>query len=174
MKSINFNTGERTYIVNEDESKVIRINLSDINLMKRINETQKQIQHLSEKYRDTKKPSFEEIKDINHEIRRIFNYAFGTDICTPAFGDANVMSPVDGKPLFQVFFDAFLPVLREDLKTVAPKKMEIKPEVQKYLDKPEITVSKPIAAFAQPYSQGLDVSTLSKEQKAALIAQLLS
>ena len=161
MKSINFNTGVRTYIVNEDESKVISINLSDIDLMGRIKEAQGQIQQLSEKYRSTEKPTFEEIKDINCEIRRVLNYTFGTDICTPAFGDANVMAPVDGKPLFHAFFDAFLPVLKEDLKAVAPKKMEVKPEVQRYLDKPEITTSKPIAA-------------LSKEQKAALIAQLLS
>ncbi|MBQ8298025.1 MAG: hypothetical protein IJX77_09620 [Ruminococcus sp.] len=176
MKSINFSTGIREYKINEDESRVIRINLSDLNMGSRIEEMKEKINALDQKYGSIKKPTSKQLAEMDSSIRSIIDYAFGTDVCTPAFGEVNVMSPVEGTPLFRKFFEAFLPALKADVNAMKIKKPEIRPEVQKYLEKPQISSVQPIAALAQPCSQpaGIDISSLTKEQKTALLAQLIS
>lgn len=161
MKSINFSTGIREYAVNGDESNTIRVNLSDLNIMKRAEEAMKNASELQEKYGGIKKPTPEQLADMDTEIRRQFNYAFGTDICTPAFGEMNCLSPVgEGKPLFEAFFDAFLPLIKEDISAMKPKNNAPRPEVQKYL--PDDTKTEP------------DIDNMTKEEKNALLAKLLS
>lgn len=176
MRSINFSTGTREYKINEDDSRVIRINLSDLNMASRMDEMQSRIDALTQKYSGIKKPAPEQLAEMDSSIRSIINYAFGTDICTPAFGEVNVMSPVEGVPLFRKFFEAFLPVLKADVNAMKLEKPEVRPEVNKYLEKPQISSTQPLVALAQPYSQdtGLDISSLTREQKNALLAQLIS
>ncbi len=167
MQSINFDTGIKKYAVNGDENNVININVSDVNIIKRFRESLPKIEKLREKYSSE---TVEDVIEADAEIRILLNEAFGTDICTPAFGSTNCLSMVNGVPLFERFFTAFMPILEADIKANAPKtakQPEIRPEVKKYIEP-----VKPVAALAQPY--GIDVSTLTKEQKSALLAQLIS
>ena len=60
--------------------------------------------------------------------------------------------------LFQTFFEAFIPVLKEDIESIRPKRSQPRPEVQKYL---------------KPSTPAPDLSKLTPE-KLALIEQLLS
>lgn len=40
MQSINFNTGYKEYAINGDDSKTIRVNISDLNIPARVDEVQ--------------------------------------------------------------------------------------------------------------------------------------
>lgn len=163
MRSINFSTGIREYAVNGDENNTIRVNLSDLNIMKRAEEAMENAAAMQEKYSGIKTPASEQLAEMDAEIRKQFNYAFGTDICTPAFGQMNCLSPVgDGKPLFQAFFEAFLPLIKEDIAAMKPQKNELRPEVQKYLES------------EGERTDGIDIDSLTKEQKNALLEKLLS
>lgn len=152
MKSISFDEGYREYKLNGDDSRVIRIQITDPNLYSRIEQGMKKAESLIGKYNDA--PEYEELAQFDAEIKSILNEAFGTDICGPAFGSANVLTPTsDGKTLLiYAFFEAFMPALEEDLKNLQASmaKQEVRPEVKKYLD----------------------VSTLTEEEKQALREQL--
>lgn len=114
----------------------------------------------------------EEIVPAEAEMRSLLNEAFGTDICTPAFGSDSMFTVTkSGKYLFEEFFDAFMPELEKDIRAMQIKTPELRSEVKKYISSPV----KPIAGLSQPYSGGLpDVSRLSPEQKKQLAMQLLS
>lgn len=114
MKSINFNSGIKTYAVNGDESNVIKVNISDINIAQRIKETEEKIDKIGVEIDNG--VTAEQLSAYDKEIKDLINYTFGTDICTPAFGNANVFSITEeGKFLFEAFFEAFVPIITEDI-----------------------------------------------------------
>ena len=168
MKSINFDEGYKEYDINGDETRVIRLRIADPNLVPRFEAASSRIDELQKKYVEA---TPENMIAVDKELRDILNEVFQTDVCTPAFGNAAVMSLTSsGKPLYQTFLEAFIPVVRQDIEAAsmtakinAPKPSE---HVQKYLDKPAIAG---MTAPALP-----DVSGLTPEQKAALLAQLQS
>lgn len=176
MKSINFNEGYKEYAINGDENRVIRIRVADFNLPKRIESAKKTIDDLIVKYQGNSSPS--DMAEFDKEIREVINTAFGTDVCTPAFGAANVCTLVgDGEMLFIAFFEAFMPLIEADLKamdiTKKIGKPEVRPEVKKYIE--SRPAAKPVAGLADPYGTAMpDVSGLTPEQKKELIAQLLT
>lgn len=124
MKSINFKNSFREYAVNGDESKVIRVKINP--------DMPEKIQNaLSEIERFRVEINEKNITEMGEKLCKIFNDAFGTDICTPAFDGENPFSLVeDGKFLFEAFFDVFMPVFLADLES-----LKIRPEVKKYLEK---------------------------------------
>ena len=176
MKNISFDEGFREYKLNGDDSRVIRIRLTDPNLYDRIEKSMGKIEELANKYKGQNNPEL--IPKLNVDVRSFINEAFGSDICTPAFGTASPFTVLEGnKLLFEAFFDSFLPVLKEDMKAVTASikaSAQIRPEVQKYLEPVSVApISKPIAALAKPAVALPDVSGLTDEQKRQLIAQLI-
>ena len=160
MKSINFDEGYREYKLNEDDSRVIRIRITDANLYSRIEKAMERTNELISKYKT---------RPFDSNVRTIINDAFGSDICTPAFGTASLMTPLpDGKLLLFSFFDAFLPVLKADVDalkmTMKIKQPEVRPEVQKYIE--PVTV----APMMNPVFP--DISRLTPEQREFLKQQL--
>lgn len=167
MKSINFDEGYREYKLNEDDSRVIRIRITDANLVSRIEKSMERTNELISKYKN--RPNALQLAEFDSNVRTIINDAFGSDICTPAFGTASLMTPLpDGKLLLFSFFDAFLPVLKADMEamklTMKIKQPEVRPEVQKYLE--PVTVA-PMAKPVLP-----DISGLTPEQR-ELLKQML-
>lgn len=176
MKNISFDEGYREFKLNGDDSRVIRIRLSDPNLLNRIQNAMDRIDELAEKYKGQKDPEL--IPELNEDVKNFINDAFGSDICTPAFGSASPFTVLpDGQFLFSAFFDAFLPVLKEDMKIVAKSlkaNKQVRKEVQKYLEPVSVApMSAPIAGLAKPPVALPDVSGLTDEQKRQLIAQLI-
>lgn len=125
-----------------------------------------------------KKVTPEELGSAENEMRNLFNEAFGTDICTPAFGDMSIFAITNsGKLLFTEFFDVFLPELEKDLRalgmTAKVNKPSVSPKTKKYLS--DIPAVKPVAGLSKPYGDALpDISNLSSEQRKLLAIQLLS
>lgn len=176
MKSINFNSGIREYAINGDESNVIRVPL-DLNIMDRMVRIGSEVAEIAKQYA-SKKPTPADFAQFDARVREKLNEAFGTDICTPAFGNINCLSPVDadGTMLFQAFFDAFLPQFKADLEAAFPKQQKaaaptISPKAQQYIS--TAPSAAPVAALANPYGNVPDVSGMSKEQKLQLMAQLM-
>lgn len=158
MKSINFDEGYREYKLNGDVDRIVRIQITDPNLMGRITAAMDKTNELIEKYKG--QPDATQLAEFDADIKAVLNEAFGTDICSAAFGSTSVMTPVaGGKLLLFAFFDAFIPALEEDLKALQAEMQteKVRPEVQKYLE-----------PAALP-----DVSGLTPEQKRELMAQLI-
>lgn len=175
MKSINFDEGYKNYAVNGDEKRIVRVRVTDINLLKRVEAALTEIESLKGKY--SGRPDKNTLLDFDKNVRDLIDKAFDSEICAPAFGDANICAPVSGgKLLFESFFEAFMPMLKADLSAaVMNKKLnppELRPEVRKYVEDPVIS---PVAGLAEPYKPMLpDVSRLTPEEKRSLIAQLIT
>lgn len=175
MKSINFDEGYKTYAINGDESRTIKIRIGDLNLKNRLESALTEIEALKDKY--IGKADENTISEIDSSVRKIIDKAFDSEVCTNVFGNASVFTlRNDGKPLFEVFFESLLPVLESDINTIGINKKvrqpELRPEVQKYIADTETA---PIAGLAEPYKPVLpDVSKLTPDEKRALIAQLIT
>ena len=176
MKSINFSTGVKEYAINGNEDNPVRINVTDINLKKRIDAAESKFNEIAKRFGE-KAPSIDEAIETDAEIRKILADVFGADICTAAFGDMNCFSLAGDEPVIVAFLKAFMPVIKADIEAAMQTRApEIRPEVKEYIKpvKPAaMPAVKPIAGLAQPFSAA-DPGALTKEQKAALIAQLLS
>lgn len=112
--NISFATNEKEYIINGDENRVIRVNVADVNIFKRYEEASEKIEALKNVPRTP-----EGLAELDRQVREQLNYTFGIDICTAAFGDVNLLSPVEGgKMLFEAFLEAFLPQYKKDAESV--------------------------------------------------------
>ena len=153
MKDIVFDEGFKEYRINNDDNRIIKLRIGDPNLLSRLKTAYEEIKALESDF--SKSDTEVQIAEVDKRFREIFNAAFDTDICTPAFGGANPLTAVGNKRLYEVFFDAFLPLIEEDITAAAQK---LRPEVQKYLPDEGIP----------------DISGLDEQQKKALLAQLTS
>lgn len=161
MKSINYGTGYKTYALNGDENNVIKINVSDINILKRAKEVQSFIDSLGDI-----QPTPEKLTELDAVLREKIDYVFGSDVSEAAFGATNCFSLLDdGRFLFQAFLEALLPVIADDIKKSGAK---ISGNAQKYIKK---SPKKPLSAV-QKASDKIDLNNLTEEQKALLSAVL--
>ena len=134
MQSINFNTGSKEYAINGDDSNTIRINVSDINIMTRINEVQEKLDSIGEKLTENGTPTPELLSECDREIKQQIDYAFGSNVSQAVFGCVNCLSPVDGgKLLFEAFMDAFIPLVAGDIKArTDAQRTRVSSETDKY------------------------------------------
>ncbi len=166
MKSIKFNTGVKTYVLNDDESNTIQINVTDVNIASRLKKCQKQIDEIGAELQEMKNPTPEQLSEYDERIKKLLDFAFGADISSHAFGDASCLSPLpDGSLLLFSFMDAFVPAVLEDIKRAGSGfKSQNRAKIEKYtanLDEPE----------AEPKankSDSFDLSQLNEKQLAFL------
>lgn len=129
MKSINFDTGWKSYIVNDDESAIARINVSDLNLRDRISGFLADMEQIRKEYEGKENSTPDDLKKLDKPMREKLNEAFGCDISTPAFGAVNCMSILtSGKTVMQSFLEALTPIIMQDVEEYRQKL------VGKYLD----------------------------------------
>lgn len=127
MESINFNTGLKEFAVNGDESRIIRFNPSDINILKRFEESESKFEALQSEFEKTADPTAEMLVEGDKKIRDIINDIFGNDVCTPAFGTTNCLSPTANGFLFVEFVEAMKNLVENEVKaTVQASQIELK------------------------------------------------
>lgn len=116
MQSINFDTGYKIYTINGDENNVIRVNLADPNLRKRMETALSDIDAFKNSINsDTTLPEvYEKFDDL---VKSKIDFAFGEGTSKAVFGDLNCLTPVNdkGECVFETFFAAILPVIRSDI-----------------------------------------------------------
>lgn len=116
MQSINFDDGYKRYILNDDENKIIRVNVTDFNILDRYTKAQTDMQALIEEMQSDSEATPEKIASYDKRIRENINFIFGSDVCTAAFGTANCLSVVsNGSMLFESFLDALMPQVQADM-----------------------------------------------------------
>lgn len=135
MEKISFNSGYKTYCINDDENAVIRINTTDIHIIDRITQAKKKLNEIMSEYsaiNENDVTSDEAVKlmsEAEKKIREQINYVFGSDVCSAAFGITSCLSPVGGQPLFMNFLDAVLPIIEKD---VLAERNATSKNIQKY------------------------------------------
>lgn len=162
MQSINFDDGYKSYMINGDESKVIRINVTDLNTSKRFDEAVKAIEELMSEIRENDITE-ERFIEADRVIREQLDHVFGEGMCETVFGRTNLLSATEsGSLLIEGFLDALLPIVKADMEQAAAKS--------------RAHVEAKMAAYIEPVissdSELPDVSSLTDEQKKALLAEL--
>lgn len=124
MQSLNFNSGIREYAVNGDESRVIRICVTDMNLPKRISELESEIDRIRETYSDIAHPDAQQLYDLDREVRGIIDKAFGRGVSETAFGTVNCCSPVgENELLCTGFITALSAQIKADIEAAFPNRI---------------------------------------------------
>lgn len=171
MKSISFDDGFRSYAINGDESRVIRINVTDLNTKKRFDEA---LEVIDRKIDEIKAMGDDEKKlvEADRVIRGQLDHVFGEGTCETAFGKTNVLSAVSGgRLIIEGFLDALMPVIMADMKSAAAAaKVKLEEKTQKYIE--PVVLAKPPVVGMMP--QTVDVDSMTKEEKQALLARLLA
>lgn len=133
MNNLSFEVGYKEYSINGDESRILRINTSDMNIITRMNKAEKELQKIADKCNSaTADNAIETLSYLDNEVRKQINYVFDGDVSNIIFGNTNSISLAGGKPIFENFLEAVLPIIKEDIST-EQKKIERK--VSKYTSK---------------------------------------
>lgn len=127
MQNLKFDEGYKEFSINGDESKVIRFNPTDVAIIERFAQAEKNMTTYMEKIKDYK---IDESKDDLEKLRaeaeaqkeaRLFiceqvDYIFDNPVSLVVFGNQSPLSPVGGKLLFERFLDCVKPVIEADVK----------------------------------------------------------
>ena len=122
--NINFDDGVKTFEINNDPNRVIRFNPSDLNLLNRLIEAEKNIKELIKGAQEFKKNSkdtmalFDKLNDVEKECRKQFNFIFGEEYDLIVFGQQSIFSVSKGKTIMENFVDALIeevsPIIKEE------------------------------------------------------------
>lgn len=133
MNNLSFDVGYKEYSINGDESRILRISTSDMNIITRMDKAEKELQKIADKCKSTTADNaIEALSYLDNEVRKQINYVFDGDVSDIIFGNTNCISLAGGKPIFENFLEAVLPVIKEDIFT-EQKKIERK--ISKYTSK---------------------------------------
>lgn len=140
--NLNFNDGYQTIAINGDESRVLRINPTDINLINRLSSFEGELAKLRDNFKniDTKRldaikasPTFEAISDLGKDltsldnaVRELIDNIIGEGTCEIVFGKSSVLSPGgNGKPVCVNFVEALSNYIAEEFKKHSEKANKI-------------------------------------------------
>lgn len=164
MQSIDFNSGNyKEYAINGDENRVIRINVSDVGIITRIQDAMSKVDNIAEEVseREKNEDRTQLLKEYDQRAREMVNDIFGSDVCTAALGSVNVFSVAsNGKPVLVNFLEALVVVVQEIKSAQTAAQIKLEEKVEKYI----------APVVAQP---AVNVAELSDEDKKALLRELL-
>lgn len=126
--------------INNDENRVIRVDLADIGMIERINESYKKIEDFQKQNKDIKINSngslaegFEQYAEtlsmFNKLIREQIDYILDAKVSDIVFGNKNPLSTVKGVPLYARFIEALTPYIE---KIAKKEKIESEKKIAKY------------------------------------------
>lgn len=133
MKSLNFSDGRKEFCICGDESRIIRVNLTDDALIVRLEKAFDAIRDLVKEYTDLNDDEvLDKLEELQNKVREQINYAFDYDVCTPVFGRLSPFALVDGDMLVFRFFDAIMPEIEAAMEDYEKAKEASNKRVQKY------------------------------------------
>lgn len=150
MQSINFDDGLKSFAINGDESRVIRFNPSDPDLIVRYNKAHKMLKNVSSDKlskikldglgnirKDSLEMNFDEaahaLEETNGVIREALELMFNADVYDAVFGGQSPFASVgdgSGRFVFETFLEALKPILEDG---IAEYKAESEERMGKYL-----------------------------------------
>ena len=144
MQSLNFDEGIKSFAINGDESRVIRFNPADPDMMTRYYKAFQMLKEakgslLSDVNLDAEGKLSEEdklgegsraLEETNSLIRKAMNLMFNSDVYDTIFAGQSPFCIVRGKYLFEAFMDTLQPVLESEIEAYQKASMK---RMNKYL-----------------------------------------
>lgn len=131
-QSINFDEGYKTYEINGDPERVIRIDTSDYGLMERFRQAEKNLNTIARKYKslifapngspeDKTEAAITAMTEFDREIKQEIDRIFNSSVSEVVFGNASSLSTRNGVPLYERFMNAVIPIIKTDLEAEEKK-----------------------------------------------------
>ena len=144
MQSLNFDDGLKSFAINGDESRVIRFNPADPDLIIRYDKARKRIKEMStenlaavkldgsgnllSKEEDGYREAAQALEEVNQTIREALKDLFVSDVYDIVFmGTSPFAGTSDGGFVFEAFMEAVKPILENGIaeyRTASEKRME--------------------------------------------------
>lgn len=126
MESINFAKGYKEYVINGDESNILRVNLADQNIQKRAREVYTAIEDYKNSIASNGAKGANLLRiyeDFDELIKEKIDYTFGKGTAKAVFGDMNCLAVAndDGACVFETFMDAIMPIIKRDITDASRK-----------------------------------------------------
>lgn len=117
MNNLVLDDGYKEFTINNDPDRVIRFNPTDTALVERFKKSQKTLDALIKELGETKPDNMEEaLERIDTAIKREVDAIFNQPVSEKVFGNQSPLAMVGGKPLFERFFEAVIPVITDEMK----------------------------------------------------------
>jgi hypothetical protein len=127
MQGIRFDEGYKEYMINDDPNRVIRFNPTDFEILDRIKVAYEEIEKATSTEDDVELnpdgtpieqlgKAAETVKKISDTIKRQIDYIFNSPISDIVFGNQSPLCLVGGKPLYERFLDAIIPIIQAEVK----------------------------------------------------------
>lgn len=126
MRNLQINTGIKEFAINDDESKVLKINTADIQIAQRMKKSEKELNQIAEEcLKIDENMSVDDSIDLldkyDKKVKTTLDYIFNTNVSEVVFGNMNCLSICDGKPVFQNFLEAIMPEIETDIQKETKK-----------------------------------------------------
>ena len=115
MKNLNINIGTKEYSINDDVSRILRVNTTDINILARFDKAETELKKIASQYENITDITAEVITELDTKVREQIDYIFDSKASEIVFGNINCASIAGGQPIFMNFIDAILPVIKNDI-----------------------------------------------------------
>ena len=116
-------TQQKTIRIDGDDSKTIKINLSDLNVMSRVKEVYPKMMEMAQKASLAQVESEEEnidnlvsmLNDIDNDMRGFTDYIFNADICSQAASDGTMYDLFNGRFRFEIIIESLLSLYTDNI-----------------------------------------------------------
>lgn len=128
MQNLNFETGLKSYTINNDPNKVVSFDPSDYNIITRIAKASTEIAEISKELSDTTSLTGDlhdqteldkiasMVSNADKKIRTQIDYIFNAPVSDIAFGVTSCMTTTKGIPLYERFINAVIPIIEREVK----------------------------------------------------------
>ncbi len=126
MRSLDFDSGIRTFAVNGDEGNVLKINVADANMMSRYENAKERLAEIAARFKESEEKPLSEVLALgDRELRSLIDHIFGEGTSAHAFGEVNCLSVVSGgRFLFEAFLEALTPEIMREAESFAAARAE--------------------------------------------------
>lgn len=172
MESINFNLGSyKEYAINGDENNTIRLDVSDYGYIERFQNALAEIEQFEKEFKSRENPTADILSEMDKKAREIVNKIFCDDVCAKVFGSKNCLSNAsNGQPNLINFLNAIKPIIERDFgAAIQAQQIKLEEKTDKYT-KPVLSKPPIVGMVSKP---SIDIDSLTKEQKNAILAELL-
>ena len=135
-------------ITSDEESKILELNTSDVNIISRLNSSEPKLAELAEKATvlgdlandglsveenpDNFSKFADTLLDIDNKMRDLVDWIFQSNVSEICASDGSMFDPMDGKLRYEIIIQSLIPLYEQNL---SAEEKKIADAVNKHMDK---------------------------------------
>lgn len=122
---------KKRFRIDKDNNKIIELDISDINMVPRLDEMIPKLETITDEYTDVDVDDEEDginaeaklaaLRDAEKKMREAIDYIFDSNVCDIICGNTSIFSPINGKFKFEYILATLTGLYEENMKVEAGK-----------------------------------------------------